>query len=260
MRAEGIPHDHTHSSTADPREAPARRTELRCAAEPSNTSAAVERTYAPRTVAIVALASLVLGFIIVFGGGMLAIRPRSRARDHAETSTNASHGAGGFADDASGALIADAGNLVATADDDGGSNGASNDDPTPAAPVGPPAAPTQSAGITIGPSSVSRCFNPGPPTPIRGADCDRLTELDSYIATKAPLIAACARSGSHGRLGLVIDFRFSTSYANGWGSPTSNVPNPGGVAACVKAAILPLPFSQIHHQHDRYLVIVPIDW
>lgn len=219
----------------------------------------MERTYAPRTVAIVALASLVLGFIVVFGGGMLLIRPRARAREHAAIEASERRGPGGFSDDAS-SVLADAGNLAAPADDDAASSGASSDDAGSTPPAGPSPEPTQAAGITIGPASVSRCFNPGPPTPIRGSDCDRLTELDSYVATKATQIAACARSGAHGRLSLVIDFRFSTSYANGWGSPTSNVPNPGGVAACVKAAILPLPFANIRHQHDRYLVIVPIDW
>ncbi len=222
----------------------------------------MERTYAPRTVAFVALASLVLGFVVVFGGGLLLMRPKARAR----TATTSSTGrvAGGFADDASTtAAAADAGSLAGPVDDDaaGSTAAPSGDDGGGAgAPAGPAPEPTLSAGITIGPASVSRCFDAGPPTPIRGADCGRLVELDSHIASRATQIAACARSGAHGRLGLVMDFRFSTSYANGWGSPTSNIPNPGNVAACVKLAILPLPFANIRHQHDRYLVIVPIDW
>jgi hypothetical protein len=116
------------------------------------------------------------------------------------------------------------------------------------------------AGITLGPASTSRCFNQGAPNPLPSAQCDRLAALDQYITTKAADIAACARSGSHGRLSLVLDFRFSTSFMRGWGSPTSSVPNVNGVTACVKRVISPLPFGNIPHQHDRYLVVVPIDW
>ncbi|MEI8258976.1 MAG: hypothetical protein WCJ30_25180 [Deltaproteobacteria bacterium] len=221
----------------------------------------MERTYAPRTVAFVALASLVLGFVVVFGGGLLLMRPKARARTAATTTASAST-AGGFADDASSGPVPDAGSLAGPVDETPGAGGETPADDAGgvAAPSGPAPEPTQSAGITIGPASVSRCFNAGPPTPIRGADCDRLVELDSHVASRATQIAACARSGAHGRLGLVLDFRFSTSYANGWGSPTSNIANPGNVAACVKLAILPLPFANIRHLHDRYLVIVPIDW
>lgn len=219
----------------------------------------MERTYSPRTVALVALASLVLGFVLVFGGGLWLLRPRPRTRTSAPPALVRS--AGGFVDDATSAP-GDAGNLSGPADDDASASpevsgdGASTVRPTEA----PTAEPTQSAGITIGPASISRCFNAGPPTPIRGAECDRLVELDNYIASRATQIAACTRSGAHGRLGLVMDFRFSTSYANGWGSPTSNIANPGNVAACVKLAILPLPFTNIRHLHDRYLVMVPVDW
>jgi hypothetical protein len=218
----------------------------------------VERTYAPRTVAIVALASLVLGFLVVFGGGMLLLRPKLRSRTAGQGSSGS---VGGFADDGGGASV-DAGSMAGPVDDDASAN--STRDNTPAnAGTGANAAtpePTQSAGITIGPASISRCFNPGPPTPIRGADCDRLADLDRHVSSRATQLSACARSGAHGRLSLVLDFRFSTSYANGWGSPTSNIPNPGNVAACVKNAILPLPYSSIHHEHDRYIVAIPIDW
>lgn len=220
----------------------------------------MERTYAPRTVAIVALASLVLGFLVVFGGGMLLLRPKLRGR--ASGGEGSSQAAGGFADDASAGRV-DAGSMAGPIDDDGGAT-APSDNSAATNPGAPSNAatpePTQSAGITIGPASISRCFNPGPPTPIRGADCDHLADLDRHVASRATQLSACARSGAHGRLALLLDFRFSTSYATGWGSPTSNIPNPGNVAACVKNAILPLPYSSIHHEHDRYVVVIPIDW
>jgi hypothetical protein len=128
------------------------------------------------------------------------------------------------------------------------------------APATPPPDPVQVAGITVGPTSISRCFDRGPPTPIAGSQCDRLTGLDRHIVSKATEISACARNNAHGRLALVMEFRFSTGFMRGWGSPTSNIGNPGAVSACVKAAISPLPFAQIPHEHDRYLVVVPIDW
>jgi hypothetical protein len=216
----------------------------------------VERTYAPRTVAIVALASLVLGFLVVFGGGMLLLRPKIRSH----RTEGSPQSVGGFADDASGSSV-DAGSMAGPLDDDATPNApASNNASATATAPASGGEPTQSAGITIGPASISRCFNPGPPTPIRGADCDRLTDLDRHVSSHATQLAACARAGAHGRLSLLLDFRFSTSYATGWGLPTSNIPNPGNVAACAKSAILPLPYSSMHHEHDRYVVVIPIDW
>jgi hypothetical protein len=176
-----------------------------------------------------------------------------------------SQSVGGFADDASSGSV-DAGSMAGPVDDDASTNSPSDNNTAANSGTGAPPSntaapePTSAAGITIGPASISRCFNPGPPTPIRGADCDHLADLDRHVSSRATQLSACARSGAHGRLSLILDFRFSTSYANGWGSPTSNIPNPGNVAACVKSAILPLPYSTIHHEHDRYIVAIPIDW
>ncbi len=221
------------------------------------TPLAVDRTYAPRTVAIVALASLVLGFLVVFGGGMMLLRPKLRARASTDGSGRT---AGGFTESPT-ATTTDAGSMAGPVDDDaptGTANQGAGATPSPGA--GTAAEPTTAAGITIGPASISRCFDRGPPTPIRGADCGSLADFDRHVASRSTQIAACARSGAHGRLSLYLDFRFSTSNATGWGLPTSNIPNPGNVAACAKTAVLPLPFASMQHAHDRYVVVVPIDW
>lgn len=214
--------------------------------------------YASRTVAIVALVSLVVGFLVVFGGGMLLLRPR--ARDTAATEVASS-----LAPPPSlGARPNDAGviqlqRILPTVGNTSSALATSSTSlPSLDASTAPPS--VSVAGITLSPASTSRCFDQGPPTPIPGSRCDRLTGLDAHIAAKASEIAGCARPGSHGRLSLVLDFRFSTRFMRGWGTPTSNIPNAGDVAACVKRVISPLPFESIAHQHDRYLVVVHIDW
>ncbi len=113
--------------------------------------------------------------------------------------------------------------------------------------------------VVVGPPSISRCFDAGPPTPIAGANCGSLAALQQHIAGRATQLAACGRGG-HGRLALVLDFRFSTAFVRGWGSPASTVPRAGDVTSCVKNAVFPLPFASMPHDHDRYLAVVPIDF
>lgn len=205
----------------------------------------VSEKYEPRTVALVALGSLVVGFVLVFGGGMLLLRPRSRdlsASSDAPIPTRPR-------------ALRDA---------------AATDGETSTAPervalgmdaATAPARPSVTTGnVTIAPVSISRCFDQNNPTVIAGGQCGDLAALDRHIASKAADIARCARAGASGRLMLVLDFRFSTNFMRGWGTPTSSIPNPGAVAACVKTVISPLPFTSMPHQHDRYLVVVPIDW
>ena len=113
--------------------------------------------------------------------------------------------------------------------------------------------------MTVGPAVVSRCFDQGP-TPIAGAQCDRPAALDAHVLSKRAEIAACARAGARGRLAMVLEYRFSTQFARGWGGPASNIADPGGVSLCVKRALFPLPLAQMPHAHDRYVVLVPFDW
>jgi hypothetical protein len=124
----------------------------------------------------------------------------------------------------------------------------------------PPPEPVAISGITLGGATTSRCFERGSVTPIPGAQCDRLAALDQHFQSKAADIASCARQGQHGHLTMILDFRFSTHFMLGWGSPTSNIPSAGAVSACVKLKISPIPFAAIPHEHDRYIVVVPIDW
>ena len=86
-----------------------------------------------------------------------------------------------------------------------------------------PSAGATSAGgdpsrVTVGPAVVSRCFDQGP-TPIAGAQCDRPAALDAHVLSKRAEIAACARAGARGRLAMVLEYRFSTQFARGWGGP-----------------------------------------
>jgi len=240
----------------------------------------VEETYGPRAVAIVALVALVFGFLIVFGGGMALLRPHSRdvpGNDpsvpaprpvRAPPRTSAANSPPGAAAEPSPPSEADEPRAAPSSDDspsDASAAGTIAGRESPADAATPPTAqptrePVQAGGITLGPASTSRCFNAGSVEPILAAQCDQLPDLDRHIQAHAADIAHCVTNGAHGRLLLVLDFRISTRFMRGWGSPTSNIPNAGTVSACVKTALTPLPFSTMQHQHDRYLLTVVIDW
>ncbi|MFO0563765.1 MAG: hypothetical protein U0269_37420 [Polyangiales bacterium] len=220
-----------------------------------------EATYPPQTVALVALGSLVAGFVVVFGGGMILLRPRSTETTTTTTSalppptlTRSTER------DAAVAPLVDP--LAQSAGDSSAPepNGGGETDPTALPPTaGEPSTPPPAGSATVGVPAISRCFDAGPPTPIAGANCGQLAALQQHIASKSSALAQCARGG-HGRLSLVLDFRFSTSFVRGWGSPASTVPRAGDVTACAKNAIFPLPFASMPHDHDRYIVTVPIDF
>jgi len=219
-----------------------------------------EATYPPQTVALVALGSLVAGFVVVFGGGMILLRPRSTESTSAtpsalppptQTQTSQRDAAAPLADPLANST-ADSGAIEP--------NGGGETDPTALPPTaGEPGTPPPAGSATVGVPAISRCFDAGLPTPIAGANCGQLAALQQHIASKSAALAQCARGG-HGRLSLVLDFRFSTSFVRGWGSPASTVPRAGDVTACAKNAIFPLPFASMPHDHDRYIVTIPIDF
>jgi len=196
-------------------------------------------------VASVALASLVAGFVLVFGGGMLTLR-RSSVRVQPETPSHETprEAAAPRVDAAPG----DAGSAtVAEAED---------------AAVVPDAASPAPAGdgrvATVQPGVVSRCWDQNNPAVIAGANCDRLAAIDAHLQSKAAELGACARG--HGRLSLIVDLRFSTGFVRSWGGPSSTIGNPGDVMVCVRRVTQPLPLAGIAHAHDRYLMVVPLEW
>jgi len=202
----------------------------------------VEDSFSPRTVAIVALSSLVGGFVAVFGGWMLLHRSPAPPPPIAVPAPTP----------APVAPRADA----STAAEPGAEPGA---EPNPDA-GSEPAAPlvTDGGTISIGPISVSRCWAAGSPAVTAGPACDRLTALDQHLAAHAAQIAGCA--SGHGRLALVMDFRVSTNFARAWGGPSSTIPNAGVVAACVRRVTAPLPLTTMAHQFDRYIANVTFEW
>ncbi|MDP3276109.1 MAG: hypothetical protein Q8Q09_12995 [Deltaproteobacteria bacterium] len=209
-----------------------------------------EPTYGPRTVAIVAVGSLIVGFVLVFGGGMLVLKPQSAAPPApiapAPTAVSATPIPGD----------AQVTEPLAAAPQEG-------NDPTPpsanATPGADPIAAVPAGSVTVGVPAISRCFAAANPTPIPGANCGSMAALQQHIVSKQAALAACARGG-HGRLALVLEFRFSTSFVRGWGGPTSTIPRAGDVTLCAKQAVLPLPLSAMAHDHDRYLVTVALDF
>lgn len=202
----------------------------------------MEDSFSPRTVATVALSSLVGGFVAVFGGWMLLHRP-APARVVTESpeapAAAATPSLPSVADAATAPEVEDA--AVTQPVVPGGDAG-----PTPGAPA------------SLGALTVSRCWAAGSPAITPGAACDRLTVLEQHFAARAPQVAGCATG--HGRLALVVDFRVSTNFARAWGGPSSTIPNAGVVAACVRRVTAPLPITSMPHQFDRYIVNLPIEW
>ena len=205
----------------------------------------VPDTFSSRTVAIVALASLLAGFVVVFAGGMLLFAPASTAPP-----------APPFEADAGVARV-DAGPAPAlTAEDRDAGDSTPLADPMDLGEAGTPVGAGGSARFA--PSAVSRCWDLNNPALLPGASCDRLQAIDDHFATKATEIAGCARG--HGRLAFIMDLRFSTGFVRSWGGPSSTIANAGTVVACVRRVTQPLPLGAATHAHDRYLMVLPIDW
>jgi hypothetical protein len=187
-------------------------------------------------VGIVALSSLLGGFVVVFGGGMLALRGPGPPATLPPVAVSGSDGA-----------IAPV--AQASAPDASGAG--------PSEDAGGPGA-TTATGVAVAALSVNRCFAGMAPTPVAGAQCGSLAALDRHFAAKASDIAACGRG--HGSLAFVMDFRFSTSFVRAWGGPSSTIPDAGAVAACVRRVTAPLPLAQVPHAYDRYVVTLGVTW
>lgn len=197
----------------------------------------MEDSFSPRTVAIVALSSLVGGFVAVFGGWMLLHRAPA-----APSSAPVVEPAPVPAAPVPAAPVADAATVGVADEGDAG--------------VAEPSA--DGGAVGLGALTISRCWPAGSAVMVPGARCDRLTGLEQHLASRAAQIAGCATG--HGRLSLIIDFRVSTNFARAWGGPSSTIANAGVVAACVRRVTAPLPLTTMPHQHDRYIVNLPIEW
>jgi len=196
----------------------------------------VPEKFSSRTVAIVALASLLAGFVVVFAGGMVLLAPATQTPP------------------APPAVAPAPAPVVAPLSGDAGSAPPLAETLEPseagvAAPVG---------AVRFSPSAVSRCWDANNPAMLPGASCDRMQAIDDHFASKAAEIAGCARG--HGRLAFIMDLRFSTAFVRSWGGPSSTIGNAGAVVACVRRVTQPLPLATTTHAHDRYLMVLPIEW
>ena len=199
-------------------------------------------TFSSRTVAIVALASLLAGFVVVFAGGMVLFAPATTVPQAPPMVADAS------------AVRAPSAPQTPVAAGEGDAGGA----PVAVDPA-EPGAPAMAAGaVRFSPSAVSRCWDANNPAVLPGASCDRLQAIDDHFASKAAEIAGCARG--HGRLAFIMDLRFSTGFVRSWGGPSSTIGNAGTVVACVRRVTQPLPLAAVAHAHDRYLMVLPVEW
>lgn len=220
----------------------------------------MDETYSPRTVALVALGSLLTGFVLVFGLGMWVLRPRSvdtgavPPPPEPPASPVAVERPRRDADASAPSEEEDASTQGASA---GSPSAGSSEEDAGSAEGG--AAPSSGGTVTLSPASISRCFDGLAPTPLPGPSCGGLPAFDEHVRSRSEQIAGCAH-GAHGHLALYLDFRFSTSFVRGWGLPSSNVPNAGVVANCVRGVLSPIPFGNIQHAHDRYIVVLGMDF
>ena len=196
-------------------------------------------TFSSRTVAIVAPASLLAGFVVVFAGGMLLFAPATTVPQAPPLGPDA-----GARVAAPSPAQVDAGEAPVVVE------------PSEPAEAGAPAA--AEGAVRLAPSAVSRCWDANNPAVLPGATCDRLQAIDDHFASKAAEIAGCARG--HGRLACIMDLRFSTGFVRSWGGPSGTIANAGTVVACVRRVTQPLPLAAAAHAHDRYLMVLPIDW
>lgn len=209
---------------------------------------AVTDSFTPRTVVTVALASLVAGFVTVFGGGMVALRARAPQVDPRALRPDPAPNAANNAVPSSTPAEAPGAPEVLPDEPDAGVAG-----------EGDAGAAPDAGSVTVAPATISRCFAGMAPVAIPGARCDRLPALDQHFAARAPQIAACAQ-GARGRLTFIMDLRFSTQFVRAWGGPASTVANAGVVSVCVRRATAPLPLAAMPHANDRYIVSIPIEW
>jgi len=203
----------------------------------------VPETFSSRTVAIVALASLLAGFVVVFAGGMVLFAPATTVPQ-----------APPLGPDAGVRVAAPSAAPSAAQVDAGGAPEAVE----PSEPAEAGASAAAEGAVRFAPSAVSRCWDANNPAVLPGATCDRLQAIDDHFASKAAEIAGCARG--HGRLAFIMDLRFSTGFVRSWGGPSSTIANAGTVVACVRRVTQPLPLAAAAHAHDRYLMVLPIDW
>ncbi len=212
--------------------------------------------FSPRTLVIVALASLVTGFTVVFGGGMLAYRAHTSTVS--ETTVTAQDPPVGPVQNTPAPMVSDAGGVASPVRSDAEAPGVPPLGSLVADLGADASANAPEATVTVIPGVVSRCFDQTAPAVIPGAACDALPTLDQHMQSHAPQIAVCGRG--HGHLAFIMDFRISTSFVRAWGGPTSTIPNAGIVAACVRRVTAPLPLGQVTHAHDRYITVYGIDW
>ena len=192
--------------------------------------------------AIVALASLLAGFVAVFAGGMVLFTPATTAPPPPPLAADA------------GAVRAEPSAAAPAAMGSDGGSPAATVDPLDLGEAGAPA----TGAVRFSPSAVSRCWDANNPALLPGASCDRLQAIDDHFAARSAEIAGCARG--HGRLAFIMDLRFSTGFVRSWGGPSSTIGNAGTVVACVRRVTQPLPLAAAAHAHDRYLMVLPIEW
>ncbi len=198
----------------------------------------MQEKFSSRTVAIVALSSLLAGFVMVFAGGMVLLAPATQTPPAPPSVPAAPSPAPLVAP-----LTSDAGSAPPLSETE------------EAAEAGVAAA---AGSVRFSPSAVSRCWDANNPAMLPGASCDRMQAIDDHFASKAAEIAGCARG--HGRLAFIMDLRFSTAFVRSWGGPSSTIGNAGAVVACVRRVTQPLPLATVTHAHDRYLMVLPIEW
>lgn len=105
-----------------------------------------------------------------------------------------------------------------------------------------------------------RCWDEGRDDPLPQEHCERLRAMEPIVADQLDTVASCARErgAGAGKLSLGLELNFATNSIRYWGGRSSTIANAADVAGCVRSRWR-VDMAAIHHAHSRYTIFVPID-
>ena len=226
----------------------------------------------PGVLAIVALVSMGVGFLVVYlpgrGGG-----DAPPAQREERTPQKQGRAEQGETREPSTPLLAVAPRPAGTATPAPAAETAAPDtaDPTPApapataddsaeATPAATAAPGGALRARAGDLYYWRCWDDGRDDPLPAEHCERLRAIEPMVADQLDEVATCARErgGGPGKLSLGLELNFTTKAIRYWGGRSSTIANAADVAGCIRNRWR-IDLEAIRHQHSRYTIFVPVD-
>lgn len=136
------------------------------------------------------------------------------------------------------------------------------DEPQPAANH-PEVAPGRTPdGVTIdGDAFYLKCWDRSG-TELPGTSCDRLKILEKRFSTRLYVVHKCkeqsAGAKAEGKLNLGMEVDFVAMSIRFWNGASSDLPEGGKVATCLRDELAGLPLSSINHEYDKYRIFFTV--